>query len=53
MSLIIHEENSKENHNRVGSLYVIKDTRAFICEEVCFFRLIEDKFSDFVRKLAY
>ena len=38
ISLRIHEENTKDNNNRVVSLYLI-DIRDVICEEVNFFGL--------------
>ena len=45
-SLRIHEQNTKENHNRVVYLHVI-DTCDFICEEVNFFGLENINFQTF------
>ena len=52
--LKIHEEKTKENHKRVGSIYVIKIHVPLICEaEVQFFRFTNDKFPNFLHELAY
>ena len=48
----MHEENTKENYNRVVSLYVIK-TRVFICEEeVNFLGLENINFQTFFTKIS-
>ena len=47
----MHEENTKENYNRVVSLYVIK-THVFICkEEVNFLSLENINYQTFFTKI--
>ena len=51
-SLKIHEKNTKENHNRVGSLYVIKK-HLTLCVKKLIFLDLEKSFQNFLRELAY